>query len=106
MNGDINVIQYARKSFLFNGSHTWIKKQGLFYVTMSAYDRAEVCELVGIYMLNALSTTSNKDDSGLYRDDGLAVLKNKSGPQSEKAKKENFQKIFKSMDYTLSYSVT
>ena len=35
-----------------------------------------------------------KNDFGLYRDDGLAVLKNKSGPQSEQVKK-NIQKIFK-----------
>ena len=36
----------------------------------------------------------NKNDLGLYRHDGLAVLKNKNGPQSEKVKK-NFKKIFK-----------
>ena len=45
-------------------------------------------------MLNVLSTKYNKNNFGLYRDDGLAVLKNKSGPQSEQAKK-NIQKIFK-----------
>ena len=36
----------------------------------------------------------NKKNFGLYRDDGLAVLKNKSGPQSRRVKK-NIQKIFK-----------
>ena len=41
-----------------------------------------------------LKNTQKKNDLGLYRDDGLAVLKNKSGPQSEKVKK-NIQKIFK-----------
>ena len=45
-------------------------------------------------MLNLLSKKYNKNDFGLYRDDGLAVLKNKSGPQSEQVKK-NIQKIFK-----------
>ena len=53
-----------------------------------------MCELVGTYMLNLLSKKYNKNDFGLYRDDGLAVLKNKSGPQSEQIKK-NIQKIFK-----------
>ena len=57
-------------------------------------DGAEVCELVGTYMLNLLSKKYNKNDFGLYRDDGLPVLKNKSGPQSEQVKK-NTQKIFK-----------
>ena len=56
-------------------------------VSMGAYDGAEVCELVGTYMLNLLSKKYNKNDFGLYRDDGLAVLKNKSGPQSEQVKK-------------------
>ena len=45
------------------------------------------------HMLNVLSRKYNKNDFGLYRDDGLAVLKNKSGPQSEQVKK-NIQKIF------------
>ena len=81
---DIDVINHARKSLLFDGSNTWIKKQGgLFDVSMGAYDGAEVCELVGTYMLNVLSKKYNKNDFGLYRDDGLAVLKNKSGRQSE-----------------------
>ena len=61
---------------------------------MSAFDEAEVCELVDTYISNVLSTKYNKNNFGLYRDDGLAVLKNKSGPQSEQAKK-NIQKIFK-----------
>ena len=77
-------ISKSRKSLLFDGCHTWIKKQGgLFDVSMGAYDGAEVCELVGTYMLNLLSKKYNKNDFGLYRNDGLAVLKNKSGPQSE-----------------------
>ena len=61
---------------------------------MGANDGAEVCELVATYMLNLLSKKYNKNDFGLYRDDGLAILKNKSRPQSEQVQK-NIQKIFK-----------
>ena len=50
---------------------------------MGTYNGAEVCELVSAYMFNLLSRKYNKNDFGLHRDDGLAVLKNKSGPQSE-----------------------
>ena len=46
-----------------------------------------------------------KNDFGLYRDDGLAVLKNKSGPQSEQVKK-NIQKIFKDHENFISYKRT
>ena len=89
---DIDVINHARKPLLFSDSNK--KQGGLFYASMGAYDGAEACELVGTYMLNVLSKKYNKNDFGLYRDDGLAALKKKSGPQSEQVKK-NIQKIFK-----------
>ena len=94
---DIDVINHARKALLFDCSHNWIKKQGgLFDVSMGLFDGAELCEhiYVGTYMFNVLSKKFNKNDFGLYRDDGLAFLKNKSGLQSEQVKKNN-QKIFK-----------
>ena len=68
-----------------NNQQTLIKRDsGLFDVTMGAYGEAEVCELVGSYLLYELSKLYEKKDIGLYRDDGLAVFKNKSGPESEK----------------------
>ena len=63
------------------------KQSGLFEATMGAYDGAEVCELVGTYMIFLISQKHNKKYSGLYRDDGLPVVKNKSGPETEKIKK-------------------
>ena len=68
------------------------KDSGLFDVTMGAYDEAEVCELVGTFLLYKLSLKYNKNNIGLYRDDGLAIFKNISGPKSEKVKKD-IQKI-------------
>ena len=38
---------------------------------------------------------------GLYREDGLAVFKNISGPQSEKIKK-TFQKVIKNKDLDIT----
>ena len=95
---DKEIIFHARKSLLFNKGESWIKKgDKLFDVTMGAYDGAEVCELVDCFILSDLSSKYNKKDIGLYRDDGLAIFKNISGPQSEKLKKE-FQKAFKKYD--------
>ena len=72
-----------------------MKREGnLSDVTMGAYDYAEVCELVGIFMLNKISEKYDKNNTGLYRDDGLAVFKNISGPESERMKK-NFQSLCK-----------
>ena len=64
---------------------------------MSAYDGAEVCELIGILMLFLLSKHINKNHIGLYRDDGLAITKNTSGSEAKKLKRK-FQKLFKEKD--------
>ena len=61
---------------------------------MGTYDGAKVCKVVGTYMLNLLSKKYKKNDFGLSHNGGLAVVKNRSGVQSEQIK-ENIQKIFK-----------
>ena len=60
---------------------------------MGAYDGVEVFEPVSTYILNLLSKKYNKNNFRLYRDDGLAVLKNKSGSQSEQVKKKHPENI-------------
>ena len=55
---------------------------------MGSYDGAEVCELVGLYLLNLLTNEFGKH-IGLYKDDGLSYFQNISNPDSEKIKKEN-----------------
>ena len=64
---------------------------------MGSYDGADVCELIGIFMLSLIGNKYNPYNIGLYRDDGLAVFKNTSRPRSEKIKK-TFQKMFKYKD--------
>ena len=48
----------------------------------------EVCELIGYFLIYQLSNKYNKKDINLYRDDGLAVFKNKHGSQAERIKKD------------------
>ena len=69
----INTINYARKFLLFGDSGAWVKKDGnpLFYVTMGSFDRAEVCELVGLYFLIKIKPLLGSNNVGLYRDNGL-----------------------------------
>ena len=64
---------------------------------MGAYDGAEVSELVGTFLLEKTSEICNKCDIGLYRDDGLAVFRNKSRTHLEKIKKK-LQRLFKEYD--------
>ena len=54
------------------------KDSGLFDVTIGAYNGAEVCELVGTFLLYQISIKYNKNKVDLYRDDGLAIFKNVS----------------------------
>ena len=68
---------------------------------MGSYDGAEVCELVGIYVLNIIANKYDKNNIGLYRDDGLAVFKNISGSKADKIKKD-ITKIFKEMDLRIT----
>ena len=92
---DRETIFHARKSLLYNEGEPWIKKQSnSFEVTIGSYDGAEVCELIGIFMLSLIGKKYNPNNIGLYRDDGLAVFKNTSGLQSENIKK-TFQRMFK-----------
>ena len=92
---DIEVMFHSRKSLLYNNQIPWVKKEGTgFDVTMRAYDGAEICELIGISMLSLLGTKYDSENIGLYRDDGLSIFGNVSGPELEKIKK-HIQKIFK-----------
>ena len=67
---------------------------------ISAYDDAETCKLVGIFIVHQLSLKYNKNNISLYRHDGLAVFKNISGPQVEAIKK-HFQNIFRINDLNI-----
>ena len=70
---DISIIKHARKSLLFNNGKPWVKNNNsnLFDVTMGSYDGAEICELVGLFILNHLGKSFGKENIGLYRDDGF-----------------------------------
>ena len=55
---------------------------------MGCYDGAEVCELVGSYLLKKVSNIVDKKSIGLYRDDELAILQNLSGPRIKQKRKD------------------
>ena len=89
-----DLIMHVRKSLLFYKNSPWAKKQGnLFDVTMGSFDGAEVCELVGLFILHQITQQINGIEVGLYRDDGLAIARNLSGPQIDRARKM-LHKIF------------
>ena len=85
----IKIIHHARKSVLFTNEQTWVKKESnLFDVTMGSFDGAEICELVGLYLLYQLRTKFSNIDIGLYRDDGLGCTDEMPGPVRDRIRKE------------------
>ena len=66
---------------------------GLFDVTMGSFDK--ICELIGLYLLSKLTSVLGDKGVGLYRDDGLAVVRGKSGRRLDKLRKD-ITAIFKS----------
>ena len=54
---------------------------------MGALDGAEVCELIGPYIISTINESIKFESIGLYRDDGLAVLKSATGSESERMRK-------------------
>ena len=68
---------------------------------MGSHDGAEICELVGLFILNHLSKKFGKESIGLYRDDGLALIKSKSARLADKTRKE-LHKIFELFDLKIT----
>ena len=95
-------VMHSRKPLLFNNKDIWIKKNGDpdFDMTIESFDGAELCKLVGLYILHILGEKYGKHRIGLYRDDGLACFGYTSGPQADRIRKD-FIKIFKE-DFDLS----
>ena len=66
----------------------------MFDVTTGSFDGAEICELVGLYVLDKLSSLIGTENLGLYRDDGLAAINSSSRPALDKMRK-NIITLFK-----------
>ena len=96
-NQEISNIMQSRNTFLFNKNQPTVKKSGNeeFNVPMGCFDGAELCEIIGIYILTKLQRVLQKDNARLYRDHGLGVTKELSSPEwkGNKKKYRNFKKL-------------
>ena len=95
---EIEIIMHARKSLLFDKDERWIKKNNdsAFDVTMGSYDGAEVCELVGLYILPILQEKLCNPNFGLYRNDGQGALDNLNAQDLDRKRKDIIE-IFKKL---------
>ena len=71
---------------------------------MGSFDGAEICELVGLFIINHLGKRFGKENIGLYRDDGLVIIKSKSACLLNKTRKE-LHKIFEQFDLKITAQV-
>ena len=74
---------------------------------MGSFDRAECCELIGQYMLSKLTEGKqalfNKESLGLYRDDGLAVVKIRGRPGNKlECLSKKFMELFKKEELNIT----
>ena len=55
---------------------------------MGSSDGAEVCELVGLYLLNKIKPILGSNNVGWYRDDGIAIVHKAYGPKVDRLRKD------------------
>ena len=66
---------------------------------MGSFDEAEICELVGLYTQSKLEKILPKSNFGLYRNDGLALLRKLNGQETDKVRK-NIIRVFKDIGFS------
>ena len=73
---DMSLINQSRKTLSFNEKIPWVKKDDSedFDVPIGCFDGAEVCELVGRFILNKLKNVFQSNTFGLYRDTGWQFI--------------------------------
>ena len=73
---DIRIIMHSCKSILAYDNNIWRKKNepDLFDIPMGSFHGAEICDIIGLYLLDKLSQIFEESMYGLYRDDGLAIV--------------------------------
>ena len=96
---DREIIMHSRRALLFTKNEAgqsvpWVKQSGTFDVTMGAPDGAEVCELVGLFLLSEIRSEFPELNCGLYRDDGMAEHRRIPGRRME-AIRQGLHELFR-----------
>ena len=99
--GSENNTPFEKIATIWQRKHVDEKRGDLFDAAMAVCDGAEVCELVGTFLLEKIREICNESDIGSYRDGGLATFRDKSSTQLEKIKKK-FQRLFKEYDLEIT----
>ena len=103
---EMNVIIRFCEAILTHKNQTWEKKtisNQLFKVSMGSFNGAEICDLVGLFLLNGIKKSKNFTDNefGLYRDGGLGIIRSKS-PRSAENTAKYLIKLFKQNGFKIT----
>ena len=103
---DTSIILHACKTILFSTDRTWQKKDAsnseLFDVPMGSFHGAEICDLVGLFILNKFKNIL--DNCGMYRDDGLAII-DITSPQNYVRLKKKIIKLMKDIGFKITINI-
>ena len=102
---DISLIIHSCKTVLTHNNQTWEKvgSDQLFNVSMGSFNGAEICDLIGLFLLNEIKKSKIFMDNefGLYRDDALAIIRSKS-PRSAENTAKYLIKLFKQNGFKIT----
>ena len=103
---DIRIIKHTCNSVLTYNEKQWVKKDqtSSFDVPMGSYFGAELCDLIGLHILDKLSGEYETGQIGLYRDDGLGIIRCINNQHLENKKKRTI-KIIKDIGFNITIDV-
>ena len=88
---EFDALMHARRTILYDHKGNVLPQKNSknqFDVSMGANDGAEICELVGLYILIEIHKNIDFTSVGLYRDDGLAVIRSAFGSSLDRYRKK------------------
>ena len=103
---DEDVILHACRTILTHDNLHWKKKSSEddFDVPMGSFHGAELCELVGLFLLDKLRRLASSIEYGIYRDDGLAVAKKSARTNLERIAKQ-IKEVFGEYGFKITIEV-
>ena len=75
-----------------------------FDIAMGSFHRAEICDLVGLFLLDKITNMVEFGNICLYRDDGLGIIEQTSGTHRERLKKKII-KAFNNIDFKITIEI-
>ena len=93
---------YAKKGSWVAAKHTTKMRRQLLDVTMGSFDGADICKLVGLYLLDKLSSVIGRQNVGLYKDNGFAAINSSSGSALDQMR-QNIVALFKNKKLSIVF---